>query len=57
MGVEFQLKTGPITCVGLTQTYDGHFKFVVAEGESLAGPIVQMILVLRNWGTGAFLSG
>lgn len=39
VSVEFQLKTGPITCVGLTQTYDGRFKFVVAEGESLPGPI------------------
>jgi L-arabinose isomerase len=39
VSVEFQLKNGPITCVGLSQTHDGRFKFVVAEGESLAGPI------------------
>ena len=39
VGVEFQLRTGPVTCVGLTQTYEGKFKFVVAEGGSLAGPI------------------
>lgn len=39
VSVEFQLKNGPITCVGLTQTYQGQFKFVVAEGESLPGPI------------------
>ena len=39
IGVEFQIRNGPITCVGLTQTYDGKFKFVVAEGESLPGPI------------------
>ncbi len=39
VSVEFQLKNGPITCVGLTQTYQGKFKFVVAEGESLPGPI------------------
>ncbi len=39
IGVEFQLRNGPITCVGLTQTYAGKFKFVVAEGESLPGPI------------------
>jgi len=37
--VEYKLKTGPITILGLTQTYGGRFKFVVAEGESLAGPI------------------
>lgn len=39
LSVEFQLKNGPVTCVGLTQTYEGRFKFVVAEGESLPGPI------------------
>ena len=39
VGVEFQLKVGPITLVCLSQTYDGRFRFVVAEGESLAGPI------------------
>jgi L-arabinose isomerase len=39
VSVEFQLKHGPVTCVGLTQTYDGRFKFVLAEGESLPGPI------------------
>ena len=25
--------------MGLTQTYDGRFRFVVAEGDSLPGPI------------------
>ncbi len=39
VGVEFQLRHGPVTCVGLSQTHDGRFKFVVAEGESIAGPI------------------
>lgn len=39
VSVEFQLKNGPMTIVGLTQTYEGKFKFVVAEGESLPGPI------------------
>lgn len=39
VGVEFQIRNGPITCVGLTQTFDGRLKFVVAEGESLPGPI------------------
>jgi L-arabinose isomerase len=39
VSVEFQLRNGPITCVGLTQTHMGKFKFVVAEGESLPGPI------------------
>jgi L-arabinose isomerase len=39
VSVEFQIRNGPITCVALTQTYDGRLKFVVAEGESLQGPI------------------
>jgi L-arabinose isomerase len=39
VSVEFQIRNGPITCVGLTQTCEGRFKFVVAEGESLPGPI------------------
>jgi L-arabinose isomerase len=39
IGVEFQLKNGPVTCTGLSQTYEGRFVFVVAEGESLSGPI------------------
>jgi L-arabinose isomerase len=39
VSVEFQLKNGPVTCVGLTQTFDGRFKFVLAEGESIPGPI------------------
>jgi L-arabinose isomerase len=37
--VEFQLKAGPITMLGLTQKADGKFKFVIAEGESREGPI------------------
>jgi L-arabinose isomerase len=39
VSVEFQIRNGPVTCIGLSQTYDGRLKFVVAEGESLPGPI------------------
>lgn len=39
IGVEFQIRNGPVTCVALTQTYAGKFKLVVAEGQSLPGPI------------------
>jgi len=39
VSVEFSLKHGPITCVGLTQTHEGRFKLIVAEGESLPGAI------------------
>jgi L-arabinose isomerase len=37
--VEFQLKTGPITMLGITQKADSQFKFVIAEGESSEGMI------------------
>jgi len=37
--VEYKVKVGPITCFALTQDFNGKFKFVLAEGESLAGPI------------------
>lgn len=37
--VEFKLKEGPITMLGITQTYDGKMKFVIGEGESKKGPI------------------
>jgi L-arabinose isomerase len=38
-GVEFKIKTGPITMLSINSTYDGKFKFVIAEGESMEGPI------------------
>ncbi|MBN2327110.1 MAG: L-fucose/L-arabinose isomerase family protein [Candidatus Omnitrophica bacterium] len=38
-GVEFKLKEGPITMLGLTSTYEGKFKMVIGEGESMRGPI------------------
>ena len=37
--VEFKIKEGPITMLGITQTYDGKFKFVIGEGYSKKGPI------------------
>lgn len=37
--VEFKIKEGPITMLGVTQKANGEFKFVIAEGESKAGPI------------------
>ena len=38
-GVEFNIKTGPITMLSIGVKADGKFKFIIAEGESLAGPI------------------
>lgn len=37
--VEFKIKEGPITILGITQKADGSFKFVIAEGESKEGSI------------------
>lgn len=37
--IEFKLKEGPITMLGITQTAEGRFKFVIGEGISKAGPI------------------
>ena len=37
--VEFKIKEGPITMLGITQTADGKFKFVIGEGISKLGPI------------------
>jgi len=38
-GVEFNIRTGPITMLSIGVKADGQFKFILAEGESLAGPI------------------
>lgn len=38
-GVEFKIKEGPVTILSINSTFNGRFKFVIAEGESVAGPI------------------
>jgi L-arabinose isomerase len=37
--VEFKLREGPITMLSIGVTGEGRFKFVIAEGESVRGPI------------------
>ena len=37
--VEFKIKEGPITMLGITQTAEGKMKFVIGEGTSKKGPI------------------
>ncbi|MFA4944184.1 MAG: arabinose isomerase [Lentisphaeria bacterium] len=37
--VEFRIKDGPITMLSIGVKADGKFKFIVAEGESVAGPV------------------
>jgi len=38
-GVEFKIKTGPITILSINSTFDGKFRFIISEGESCEGPI------------------
>jgi L-arabinose isomerase len=38
-GVEFKIKEGPMTILSIGLTAEGRFKFTLAEGESLHGPI------------------
>lgn len=42
ISVEFKVKTGPITILGVTQTADGRLKLLAAEGESLPGDTLQI---------------
>jgi L-arabinose isomerase len=41
IGVEFSIKTGPVTILSISQTADGRYKMIVAEGQSIAGQIPQ----------------
>ncbi|MBZ5620905.1 MAG: L-fucose/L-arabinose isomerase family protein [Acidobacteriia bacterium] len=42
VSVEFRVKTGPVTLLGLTQTAGGNLKIITAEGESIPGPILRI---------------
>ncbi|MCC6861938.1 MAG: L-fucose/L-arabinose isomerase family protein [Bryobacterales bacterium] len=42
VSVEFKVKTGPVTILGLTQTAGAGFRLIAAEGESLPGPILKI---------------
>lgn len=42
VSVEFKVRTGPVTILGMTQTAAGQLKMVAAEGESLPGPILRI---------------
>ena len=41
IGVEFSLKSGPITCLSINSDRNGKFRMIAAEGESLPGEIPQ----------------
>ena len=42
LSVEFTVRLGPVTILGLTQTADGRLKLVAAEGESIPGPTFRI---------------
>lgn len=41
ISVEFSLKTGPMTMMGLSSDVNGHFRFIGAEAVSQRGPLPQ----------------
>jgi L-arabinose isomerase len=42
VSVEFSVKHGPITILGMTQTADGNLKMIAAEGECIPGPTFRI---------------
>ena len=42
ISVEFDVKHGPVTALGLTQLRDGSYRFVISEGEVVAGPLLKI---------------
>jgi L-arabinose isomerase len=42
LSVEFKVRTGPITILGMTQTADGRLKMLAAEGESIPGDTLRI---------------
>jgi len=42
LSVEMSVKHGPVTLLSVVQTVEGKLKFLVAEGESVAGPILEI---------------
>lgn len=42
VSVEARVKVGPVTLLAMSQTADGQLKLLAAEGESIAGPTLQI---------------
>jgi L-arabinose isomerase len=42
LSVEMSVKHGPVTLLSIAEDPESRFKFVVAEGESVAGPILEI---------------
>lgn len=41
IGVEFSIQAGPVTLLSISQTAEGRYRMIVAEGESIKGEIPQ----------------
>jgi L-arabinose isomerase len=42
VSVEFDVKHAPVTVFGMSQLRDGRLRFIVSEGEVVAGPLLQI---------------
>ena len=42
VSVEANVIQGPVTMLGITQTQDGHLKFIISEGEAVKKPILTI---------------
>jgi L-arabinose isomerase len=42
VSVEFDVKHGPVTLLGIAQMRDGSFRFVTSSGRVVAGPLLQI---------------
>jgi L-arabinose isomerase len=42
VSVELAVRLGPVTTLGLGQEPDGHFRLVVSEGRTVAGPLLRI---------------
>jgi L-arabinose isomerase len=42
LSVEFKVRLGPVTILGVSQTVDGRLKLLAAEGESIPGPTFRI---------------
>jgi L-arabinose isomerase len=42
LSVEMNVKTGPVTLLSVIQSFDGKLRFLVAEAETVSGPILEI---------------
>jgi L-arabinose isomerase len=42
LSVEMSVKHGPVTCLSVVQSGDGQLRLLVAQGESVPGPILEI---------------